>query len=239
MRLIVVGTGTDVGKTHVSACLLAHARALGLRGGAYKPIATGVGDRCEDTDRLAEALGTPVEVPTFSYQEPVSPYWAARSEGRPIDLEVIGECADRMHLGLDVFLVETAGGLFSPIAESEALPERAEKGSGHWPGSRALSNVDLVKRLLPGVVLLVAPDRLGVLHDVSATLLAAAACELRITAVVLSCPEARDTSTGTNAEQIERIGFPAPLGVFPRAAFDALESRDAAAAVFAKLALSH
>jgi dethiobiotin synthetase len=42
LRVLVVGTGTEIGKTPVTTCLLSYARAQGWRVRAYKPIATGI-----------------------------------------------------------------------------------------------------------------------------------------------------------------------------------------------------
>jgi len=64
---------------------------------------------------------------------------------------------------------------------------------------------------------LVAPDRLGVLHDVLAATRAAASVGLAFSAVVLVAPEAPDPSTGRNA--LELLLFIAPMLIYelPRA----------------------
>ncbi len=186
MRVVVVGTGTEVGKTHVTCALLARARRLGLRVSAYKPIATGVADRCEDADLHAVALGSSPRPPTFSYRRPVSPHLAAREEGRPIELEAVRRCADQLTAEADWLIVESAGGLFSPLGES-------------------ITNVDLVRCLEPALIVLVAPDRLGVLHDVGACVAAARTRGVVVTALVLSAPRVPDDSTGTNARELQQI----------------------------------
>lgn len=85
-------------------------------------------------------------------------------------------------------VVELAGGLFTPLSE-------------------ATLNADWAAALRPDLVVLVAPDRLGVLHDVLAC--ARAACHLRppmpIAAVVLMHPTAADPSTGRNAAELRRF----------------------------------
>jgi dethiobiotin synthetase len=88
----------------------------------------------------------------------------------------------------DALLVETAGGLFSPLAES-------------------LTNWDVARSLEPARWLLVAPDALGVLHDVTATLGAAAARGRTPDLVVLSAAREPDASTGTNAGELQRLGL--------------------------------
>jgi dethiobiotin synthetase len=213
MRIVVVGTGTEVGKTHVSACLLALARAKGRRVAAYKPIATGMDGVCEDAAHHADALAAAYRPPTFAYKKAVSPHLAAREEGRPIELDVIRRHADQIGLASDFVLIEAAGGLFTPLSETE-------------------TNVTLVRGLLPAFVVLVAPDRLGALHDVGASLVAARASGIEIGGVVLSAPSTPDDSTGSNASELDLVGLGPILAVFPRASVDARASHDAAARVW-------
>jgi len=94
LRVLVVGTGTEIGKTHVTTCLLSYARAQGRRVRAYKSIATGVERLCEDAERHAEAVASPYMRPAFAYRRPVSPHVAAREEARPVDLDAIRERVD-------------------------------------------------------------------------------------------------------------------------------------------------
>ncbi len=218
MRVIVVGTGTEIGKTHVTECLLEHARSRGVRARAYKPIATGVANRCEDAERHAKAADAPYAHPTFAYHRPVSPHLAAREDGRPIDLDVIGKRAGEMAADVDVLLVEGAGGLFTPLSDST-------------------TNIDLVRSLMPAIVLLVAPDRLGVLHDVHATERAAHGRNVALHAIVLSTPPTLDESSTSNAQELERLGFGPVVGVFPRMSVDTVASQRVASQLWVTLAL--
>src|SRR5690606_2742750 len=67
-------------------------------------------------------------------------------------------------------------------------------------------NVDLGLLLQPALLVLIAPDSLGVLHDVGATLRAMAPNPP--TLVALSEARAPDQSTGRNATELERVVFP-------------------------------
>jgi dethiobiotin synthetase len=60
--VVVVGTGTEVGKTWSSCRLLEHARSQRLRVAARKPVQSFDADSTEptDADRLAAATGEPV-----------------------------------------------------------------------------------------------------------------------------------------------------------------------------------
>jgi dethiobiotin synthetase len=223
-RIVVVGTGTGIGKTHVACAVL---RAFGEKGVpaiGLKPIETGIPDSSNggetetDQGRLAVAAnafhvkrsgsaGFHVKRPLYAFPNPVSPHLAARTAGRRLDLGAIGRWVGEHEA--PVVLIESAGGLFSPLG-----PE--------------ISNVDLVKALSPALVLLVAPDRLGVLHDLTATLGLAAARGCTIHAVVLSAPHSVDASTGTNAVELERLGVVRPAALFPRADESDPASLDAA-----------
>jgi dethiobiotin synthetase len=110
-------------------------------------------------------------------------------------------------------VVETAGGLFSPL------------------GDDAFTNADLVAALRPCAVLLVAPDRLGVLHDLTSTLGFASSRGLRAPGVALSAPDSPDASTGRNANELAKLGIATALAVFPRATTADPVSRQAAGAV--------
>lgn len=219
-RVLVVGTGTDVGKTHVTCALLAELRRRGARAAALKAVATGAPDGIGEDARLhARALGeASPRPPVFAYARPVSPHVAAREEERPIDLGRIVSAVRALEADHDVIVVEGAGGLFSPFAP-------------------ALTHVDLAKALAPVSLVVVAPDRLGVLHDLTACRLAAAQRGLAAARFVLSAPERADASTGENAREAAASGAAHVAAVFPREAIDTTESRTAAAALLAALDL--
>src|SRR5690349_2504020 len=90
-RLVVVGTGTGVGKTWVTAALARALTARALKVVALKPIETGVDGETPDTDfrRLAAASSFPVERQPYRFVPPISPHLAARRAERVIELEQI------------------------------------------------------------------------------------------------------------------------------------------------------
>jgi len=178
-----------------------------IRVAAYKPIATGVLARCDDAERHAAASRTDYLHPTYAYRRPVSPHLAAREEARPIDLEVIRKRSEELAYGVDLLIVEGAGGLFTPL-------------------SGTITNVELVQSMLPAVVVLVAPNRLGVLHDLGATVEAARARGIKISALVLSSTGAPDESTSSNAAEIKRLGLGPLAGILPRAPAEDLQSQN-------------
>lgn len=189
MIVFVVGTGTDVGKTHVTAALL---RAAGARAGAWKPIATGTTDQLGED---ARAIGAK-EPPLHAFEPPISPHLAARRAGVTITARAVIERAKALAGDHDPFFVESAGGLFSPISDEETTAD--------------------IARGLGARLLLVAPDRIGVLHDITATVRAANISPV----IALSAPAVPDASTGTNAAEIRRLGLGSAVIEFPRATPD-------------------
>ena len=124
LLVVVTGTGTEVGKTWVSASLLQLARARGLAVAARKPVQSfPPGDQSPDSVRLAAASGEPPSVvcpESHSYPVPMAPPMAAAVLGRP-GLSVASLVADLRAswppAGCDLGLVEGAGGVASPLVE--------------------------------------------------------------------------------------------------------------------------
>ena len=90
-------------------------------------------------------------------------------------------------------MVETAGGLCSPLKVAQG---------------KALTNLDLLRDLDPGVWVLVAADRLGVLHDVEVARLASGASYRRPDAIVLT--EAAAPSQASHATKPRKRMRPGP-----------------------------
>lgn len=198
MRVIVLGTGTDVGKTYVTACL---ARGLAEHRSvlALKPIESGVDPHAPgDAGTIAAAAGHAPLLSRWRFEAAVSPHLAARMAGTSIDLAHVAQwVADQERFETpEVTIVELAGGALSPLAAD-------------------VTNVELALALGSAVWLLVAPDSLGVLHDLTATL----RCLPRPPdAVVLSRARPVDASTGTNALELQRLGIAEVLEVIPAGA---------------------
>jgi dethiobiotin synthetase len=121
--VVVVGTGTDVGKTWVAARLLIDLRAAGRTVAARKPAQSF--DRDDDPARrdaavLGAASGEEPESvcpPHRWYEVPMAPPMAAEALGRPPF--GMGDLLEEMSwpgARVDVGLVETAGGVRSPLA---------------------------------------------------------------------------------------------------------------------------
>jgi dethiobiotin synthetase len=201
LLILVTGTGTEVGKTWVGAALARQLSAGGTSVAARKPaqsFAPGE-DTAGLTDAhvLAAATGEAPETvcpPHRWYATPMAPPMAAAAEGRPPF--TIADLAAEMSFpeGLDIGLVETAGGVRSPLADDG-------------------DTVALAVRLRPDVVVLVADAGLGTINAVrlSADALAAVGAPVR---VVLNRYDAGDDLHRRNAVWLrDRAGVPCEVDV--------------------------
>lgn len=155
-RLIVVtGTGTEVGKTWVSARLLGALGATGRRVAARKPAQSFLaGDgQATDAERLGAATGEPADIvcPAHRwYPTPMAPPMAAEALGRPAF--TIGDLAAEVQASWptpapEIGVVEGAGGVASPQADDG-------------------DTVALIHALGPDVVVVVTDAALGALNVV-------------------------------------------------------------------------
>lgn len=205
--VLLTGTGTGIGKTHLGEALLLavprDARAIGV-----KPVESGVEDGVlSDADRLARASTFHVQHFRIALRTPVAPTLAARREGVVIDPARLEAEITRVRQLADVTVVELPGGLFSPFVDDTL-------------------NIGFGTSLRPDATVLASPDRLGVIHDVLATTTAAAAKGLPLAALVLMAPEQPDASTGTNAAELRALLPDLPIVRIPRAAPEALARTD-------------
>jgi dethiobiotin synthetase len=184
MRIVVCGVGTDVGKTWTCVALTLWLRNRGTRCIALKPVESG-GDA--DSRALEQASGFHVEPPPYRFEQPIGPHLAAQRASVTIDLQTCVHWVERCSDGYEVTIVEMAGGLFSPLSNQH-------------------TNADLLKKLAADAWIAVAVDKLGVLHELKALLIAAEALALGRPVVVLNAPLIPDASTGTNGAQLESLG---------------------------------
>lgn len=193
IRLLLLGTGTHVGKTYVACALTRALEELGFPTLALKPIESGVSpDTVSDAESLARASGrSPRRLHCYALPEPLSPHLAARRAGVTLELDRARawvEAEERRYPELRVTLIESAGGVFSPLHE-------------------AATNFELARAFGDALWVLVAPDALGVLHDLTACLTAMHQRGRSPDFVLLSAARDPDTSTGANADEIERLGI--------------------------------
>ena len=131
--LFITGTDTGVGKTHVGAMIARSLAAAGRRVGVYKPAASGCrreGPRLvsDDAAALWTAAGRPGEferVCPQCFAAPLAAHLAARREGKRLDPQLLRTGLDYWTARSEIVLVEGAGGLMSPLGETECVADLA------------------------------------------------------------------------------------------------------------------
>ncbi|MBL4838555.1 MAG: dethiobiotin synthase [Kordiimonadaceae bacterium] len=173
--LFITATGTEIGKTFVTAALCHQLRAAGKPVHAIKPLISGI-DEADfsgtDTAILADSLGLDLDINTldtispYRYKAPLAPAMAAQLEGKTLDYTALLTFC-RAALAQNPFcLIEGVGGSFVPLTHDKLV-------------------ADWIKDLaLPSVV--VAGSYLGTLSHITATLEAMAARHLPVKALVIS-----------------------------------------------------
>jgi dethiobiotin synthetase len=121
--LFITGTDTGVGKTVVTAAILAYSRLQGKKAGVMKPIETGVDSKCSsaansDALFLMECGGIDdalAEVCPIRLKPAASPYQAALIENHSIQTETLLSAYRTLSEKYDWMLVEGVGGVRVPI----------------------------------------------------------------------------------------------------------------------------
>lgn len=169
---LIIGTGTDVGKTVVTAGLLRAAHDSGLSVQAVKPVQTGCARgpdgeyQAPDLAVYREACPAAHSSALFCFANPCSPHLAASEEGTELTVEAILRAINAQRGASDFMLVEGAGGLLVPLNERENFADLAQA--------------------LDCRIVLVAANRLGAINHVFLTLDALRLRGLSVAAVVMT-----------------------------------------------------
>ncbi|WP_432753639.1 dethiobiotin synthase [Streptomyces sp. JL2001] len=200
--IVVSGTGTEIGKTIVTAAVAAAATAAGRSVAVLKPAQTGLepGER-GDADEAVRLSGAAASVELARFPEPLAPATAARRAGMaPVGPSEIAAAATKLAAEHDLVLVEGAGGLLVRLdADGGTLAD--------------------VARLLDAPVLVVTPAGLGTLNTTTLTaeaLRARGVAQLGV--VVGSWPAAPDLAERCNLTDLPEAAGAPLLGAVPAGA---------------------
>lgn len=155
--LFITGTGTDVGKTYVTALIVKKLHQAGLRAGYYKAALSGASD-IADSDagyvkRISGISQPEEEMVSYRYRDALSPHLAARREGNPVSLPKIRKDYAKVCEKYDYVTVEGSGGIVCPL---------------RWDEKEQILLADVVKEL-ELETLLVADAGLGTIHKTVVT----------------------------------------------------------------------
>ena len=119
----VTATGTDVGKTFITALLVKKWRDSGIDAGYYKAALSGaelrdgkwVAGDADYVKRIANLPDTQEQLVSYVYKEAVSPHLAARKEGNPVEIAKVKDDFDAARNRHEFIFAEGSGGIICPI----------------------------------------------------------------------------------------------------------------------------
>ena len=206
--VFITSTGTDIGKTFLTAGLIRHIRGAGGAVAAIKPIVSGFDPGAwekSDPAVLLGALGRPVAVEEverispWRFKAPLSPHMAGKREGRAIVFQDVVEfCRRSMAGNHGVLLIEGVGGIMVPFDDRRTV-------------------LDLMSMLrIP--VILVAGSYVGTISHTLSALEVMARRNLDIAAVVVSESEGSAASLEETVATVERFADAIDVVGIPRLA---------------------
>jgi len=203
--VFVTGTGTDIGKTFVTAMLVRHLRDAGRPVEAFKPVMSGVDPANiarSDAGVLLTALGratTPQEidrVAPWRFAAPLSPDLAAQAEGRSVDFGKLVDFSRAAAYGRGTVFIEGVGGIMVPLDATHTVLD--------WMSALRIP------------VLLVTGSYLGTISHTLTALHVLAHRNLDIAGVVVSESEAPGASLDDTVATIARFAVPIEVIGLPR-----------------------
>ncbi len=196
--IFITGTGTDIGKTYVTALVVKKLRDAGLAAGYYKAAISGadVGPAGEllpgDALYVNEVAGigeTTENLVSYVYKEAVSPHLAALMNRRPIDFDRVESDFRRALAKYDYLTMEGSGGIICPL---------------RWDEEQHVILDDLVKRLALGT-LVIADAGLGTINAAVLTIEHLRGREIPVRGVILNNYHPGDAMEEDNRRMVEAI----------------------------------
>jgi dethiobiotin synthetase len=211
----VTATGTDAGKTYVTAGIIRAARQLRHPASAIKPVMSGydpAAAAASDAGILLAAMGKPVTphslaaISPWRYAAALSPDMAAAREARRINLpEILTFCRAAIQAAPGIMLIEGVGGAMVPLTASLTVRD--------W----------IAELRLPA--LLVAGTYLGTISHTLTTAEALRARGVSIFGVLLSESKTSPVPPAETAAAIQRFLPGTPVHIIPRDGNDILFQR--------------
>lgn len=195
--VFITATGTDIGKTYISALLVKKMRELGYNCGYYKPALSGAVKQSNgellpgDCDYVLKKAGiniNPIHCVTYCFEDAVSPHLAAARLGINISVEKIKNDFCKLTKEYEYLIVEGAGGITCPFCMEE----------------KPLLLPDVIKALGLDIII-VADGGLGTINSVLLTVEYAKTRGLNILGIILNNYDENDFMHIDNKIQIERL----------------------------------
>ena len=191
--LFITATGTDIGKTYVSALICKQMKEEGFDIGYYKAALSGSND-ITDSDawyvrERANLTDSYEEMVSYTYKHAYSPHLAAQIEGNPPDMKVIKKSYKNISKNHEYMIVEGSGGIICPI---------------RYDDDKKIFLEDIIKELdLP--CLIVADAGLGTINSAVLTIEYMKSKKIKIKGIILNRFEEANVMHEDNKEMIEKI----------------------------------
>lgn len=198
--LFITATGTDVGKTYVTALIIKKLREAGYAAGYYKAALSGA----EQTEhgllpgdahyvaQIANIPEQPTDLVSYIYETAVSPHLAAKLENNPIEMKKIVRDFFHWKEKYEFLTVEGSGGVVCPLRYD----------------TQQIMLTDVIQQVnLP--VLIVADAKLGSINATVLTVAYLQQKQIPIQGIILNHFQADDCMENDNREMIEALtGIP-------------------------------
>lgn len=194
--VFITATGTDVGKTYISALIVKKMRELGYNCGYFKPALSGAeiidgkiipGD-CNYVLKQAGIETSTENYVSYVFKTAVSPHLASEIENNPIKIEKIKSDFARIKKEFDYVVVEGAGGIVCPFNL----------------GKEKLMLPDVIKTLGLDIVI-VASASLGTINSTVLTAEYAKNNGIKVRGIILNNYDENDLMQKDNKIQVEAL----------------------------------
>lgn len=194
--LFVTATGTDVGKTYVTALIVKRLREAGINAGYYKAALSGAEERggklvpgdADFVTRTSSMTEPPESIVSYVYKNPLSPHLAAQIEGNPPELDAIKRDFARALKKYDYLCVEGCGGIVCPIRWDE----------------RKIMLEDIIKACGLSVII-VSPSGLGSINSAVLTAEHARAAGIEVRGIIMNGYDETQLMHRDNKYMIEQL----------------------------------
>lgn len=196
--IFITGTGTDIGKTYITALLVKRLQETGVMAAYYKAAVSGnqrQGQRLLPGDAMyvkkISGISQPLDtmVP-YIYEQAVSPHLAARSEGNPVELSVVQQGYLTLCQHYQYITMEGSGGILCPLC---------------WEEKRQLWLEDVIQELKLSC-LVVAEAGLGTINATLLTVEYLKARQISVKGIILNHFHNEDPMEQDNCRVIEKKG---------------------------------
>ncbi|MGM9936000.1 MAG: dethiobiotin synthase [Candidatus Ornithomonoglobus sp.] len=193
--IFVTGTGTDIGKTYVTALVVKKLRDCGIDAGYYKAALSGAEEENGvlipgDAKHVCDVAGidvNPSDCVSYIYKNAYSPHLAALIEGNPVEMEVVKRDFAKAAENYEYITVEGSGGIICPIRYDKKIMLE-----------------DIIKELkLP--TLLIADAGLGTINSVVLTVFYMRERGMKVNGIIFNSFVDGDTIMEDNVKMVEEM----------------------------------